>query len=89
MQKRYGITLSRHAEMLAEQGGICANPACGRPAVHIDHDHACCDRVGSCGQCVRGVLCYQCNIALGMAGDDPKVLIGLVDYLEGWKNQWV
>jgi hypothetical protein len=35
----------------------------------IDHDHACCDRPfgsdrQSCGHCIRGVLCLDCNIML-------------------------
>jgi hypothetical protein len=41
---------------------------------HIDHDH-------DTGK-VRGVLCHHCNVALGMARSDPRVLRGLISYIE-------
>ena len=49
----------------------------------IDHDHACCPQnYGTCGKCNRGLLCGHCNSALGMAQESPRVLQGLLDYLE-------
>lgn len=78
----YSITGPRLFQMLAEQGGLCAT-GCGTqlslmvgrgdPATaHVDHDHSCCPR-GSCGRCVRGLLCPPCNQALGWieSGPDP------------------
>jgi hypothetical protein len=40
---------------------------------HIDHDH----QTGK----IRGILCRHCNLALGHAKDDPKILQALIDYL--------
>jgi hypothetical protein len=31
----------------------------------IDHNHACCDKEISCGSCIRGILCNQCNTQIG------------------------
>lgn len=47
----------------------------------VDHDHSCCPGEGSCGNCVRGLLCWYCNAAAGMLSDEPKRLIGLADYI--------
>ncbi|MFF3290030.1 endonuclease VII domain-containing protein [Streptomyces sp. NPDC003023] len=48
------------------------------PAVHVDH----CHRTGR----VRGVLCFNCNSAIGKLGDDPDTLRRAIAYLEG--NAW-
>lgn len=49
----------------------------------IDHDHSCCpEPAQSCGKCVRGLLCSQCNWAIGQAGDSPERLRAMADYLE-------
>jgi Recombination endonuclease VII len=51
--------------MLAAQGGVCA--VCEKPdPEHFDHDH----ETGV----VRGMLCFNCNQALGNARDDVEVL---------------
>jgi hypothetical protein len=58
--------------MLAEQGGVCA--CCDKPnPEHVDHDHA-------SGR-VRGMLCFNCNQALGNVRDQVPTLERLRDYL--------
>ncbi|MCT7352744.1 endonuclease VII domain-containing protein [Streptomyces sp. 15-116A] len=49
------------------------------PAVHVDH----CHKTGK----VRGVLCFNCNSAIGKLGDDPDAVRRAAAYLEGtsWK----
>ena len=57
--------------------------ACGATDdLHIDHDHACCpSRRKSCGECVRGVLCGPCNLALGHLNEDPVRMAALAAYI--------
>lgn len=80
LRAKYGITLVDYNLLLAAQGGTCATcdattgDSRGR-SLHVDHDHA-------SGE-VRGLLCSNCNTAIGKAGDDPVHLRRLADYLEG------
>lgn len=84
--KFYGLTPEKYREMLEEQGGvckICGQPPCqGRTLLSVDHDHSCCPKGGSCGECVRGLLCEECNKAIGIMRDSPERLRKAADYLE-------
>lgn len=87
--RNYGITPAELIALEAAQGGLCA--VCQQPprgkapgrahqgvrreaGLHVDHCH------GS-GR-VRGLLCGNCNTMIGLAGEDPKVLMAAVEYLE-------
>jgi hypothetical protein len=83
LKNKYNITADQYEAMLADQGGVCA--ACGGTCntgqrLAVDHDHGCCeDRVRSCGECVRGLLCRTCNQGLGFLERNNSHLF---DYLE-------
>lgn len=70
----YGITAQDYDDMLKKQGGKCI---CGKDngsiRLHIDHDH----RTGK----IRGLLCYRCNHAIGLAQDNPETFEILAQYL--------
>jgi hypothetical protein len=58
--------------------GICSGPG----PLQVDHDHACCPGKYSCGACVRGFLCNNCNNGLGRFKDDTARLRAAADYVE-------
>ena len=53
-------------------------------AVHIDHAHSCCPGGWSCGKCIRGILCSNCNTAIGLMSDDIKKLNNAISYLQNF-----
>ncbi|MFG2956956.1 endonuclease domain-containing protein [Streptomyces sp. NPDC048291] len=63
--------------MVASQYGICAI-CLSAPPVHVDH----CHKTGR----VRGVLCFNCNSAIGKLRDDPDAARRAAAYPEG--NLW-
>jgi hypothetical protein len=75
----YGITDDEYNRIGVEQAGVCAT--CkkirrwrGTESLHVDH----CHETGR----VRGLLCYYCNAALGLIGDDIQTLQAMIEYLE-------
>jgi hypothetical protein len=71
-RRRYGITAEHFDQMFAEQDGLCK--ICQEaPASHVDHDHA-------TGR-VRGLLCFNCNGALGQFRDRTDLIMRAVAYL--------
>lgn len=76
--RRTGFTAATLQERLEQQGYRCAIcrtdlTVLRRRDWHADHDHA----TGT----PRGVLCGQCNMALGLFKDDPTRLQAAIDYL--------
>lgn len=87
LARKYSLSRERYEQMLAEQNhgcAICLVPFSEKVVPAVDHDHACCaQKHGSCGRCVRGLLCRGCNTALGNLGDDVGRLLRAVIYLVG------
>jgi hypothetical protein len=63
---------SDYLDLLDKQGGgcgICGSKGEGSKKLDflcVDHDHKCCNKRKTCGDCVRGLLCGLCNLRLGM-----------------------
>jgi hypothetical protein len=78
LKRNYGLTEAERDAMIASQRGLCAICLDALP-VHVDH----CHKTGR----VRGVLCFNCNSAIGKLGDDPDAVRRAAAYLEGisWK----
>lgn len=84
IKSKYGLTIEEYNALLQAQGNVCA--ACkypftyirnGKPeSYHVDHDHKT-DKV-------RGLLCGDCNRALGYLKDDPERIKGLLEYVLKW-----
>jgi hypothetical protein len=87
LKTAYGIDIKDYDNMRAKQGYKCAicfksEEEIGKK-LHIDHDHGCCFSSSTCGKCIRGLLCYSCNIGLGNFKDSPKILKNAIIYLGG------
>lgn len=87
--ERYGLTARQLADLIVKQGGGCA--ICGHNILlddrwAVDHDHSCCAGIRTCGKCVRGALCYSCNLGLGKFKDSPELLANAMAYLKGNNN---
>jgi hypothetical protein len=81
---KYGITLDQYRVMLNSQGNCCAICKTTTPDTksnkffYVDHNHK--------TNKVRGLLCYHCNIALGMIRDNISVGLSLVEYLKKYEK---
>lgn len=78
---RHGISYEKYLEMCAALDGKCQICQRNDVALNIDHDHKCCPGPYSCGKCIRGLLCRDCNTALGKFKDDLDRMRAAVKYL--------
>lgn len=77
LKRKYGLSLQDYDDLLESQDGLCA--ICKRPPVEgrnlaVDHDH-------STGV-IRGLLCHNCNVAIGNFGESLEIIKAAVVYLE-------
>lgn len=70
----YGISREEYLLLFEKQNGLCA--ICCRDIdrkLCVDHCHK--------TKKVRGLLCHNCNRALGLIGDDPETAKRMLNYL--------
>lgn len=84
LKSKYGISLPDYQKLLNSQGGCCAICNATKQDIkkskhfYVDHNH-------TTGK-VRGLLCYHCNIALGMLRDNITTALNLVEYLKKYEE---
>ena len=75
LMKKYRLTIENYDKMLVAQNGVCA--ICGHPpnwrCLSVDHNHI----TGN----VRGLLCSNCNMMLGLVDDSIEILRSAIEYL--------
>jgi protein-arginine kinase activator protein McsA len=74
IKRKFGITSVEYEKLLKHQQNKCA--ICQRDNVlfHIDHDHV----TGK----IRGLLCSNCNTAIGLLKEDEGILLMVIKYLK-------
>ena len=81
LKNKFGMTLEQYDSLLIQQGERCA--VCSTPRselkrdLSVDHNH----HTGK----IRGLLCDNCNIALGHLKEDTERMINLIQYVETHK----
>lgn len=89
--KKYGTTVEWYRDKLIAQNGLCA--ICSHLSHHhgtlqrlqVDHNHNCCDlRTKSCGKCLRGLLCADCNVLLSYLERLLKETTSVVPKWDTW-----
>lgn len=90
--KKYNLTPEQYVELAEAQNYCCA--ICGTPetrerdgkvsALAVDHDHECCPGASSCGECIRGLLCFRCNVGIGYFYDNPTIMEKAAQYIREW-----
>ena len=82
----FNLSLEDYNRLFRHQSYVCAG--CKKPPepnklLTIDHNHNCCQSEKSCGKCIRGLLCRNCNAILGFCNDSPEILRNLEEYISG------
>jgi hypothetical protein len=79
LKNQYGLTQQNFEEMLIRQNFLCAICKSKMEPPCVDHDHNTNE--------IRGLLCSNCNTAIGMFEDSVKILKSAIHYLENGVNE--
>lgn len=76
---RTGLTKSDYKALIKRAKGRCeicktTKPRLGNKRLVVDHDHK--------SKQIRGLLCSNCNVALGYFKDDTKLITNAINYLK-------
>jgi hypothetical protein len=76
LRVKYGLALDQYQLLLERQGGVCA--ICHAPLkerhIQVDHNHA--------TGLVRGLLCSDCNLAIGLLHESIESIERCIGYLQ-------
>lgn len=82
LKRTYGITLQEYNDLLQKQQDLCSTCKTHKSAfdydLHVDHNHI----TGK----VRGLLCGDCNRAIGMLKDSTTIVSNVLDYLKSFEE---
>lgn len=78
LKYKYGITVDEYNILLEAQSGKCAICKTNSPGgkfnnFHVDHDHN--------TNKIRGLLCMNCNTALGSLKEDINIIEAMLHYI--------
>lgn len=88
LKRSYGITIEDVVRTLINQHGLCANRGCGKEIsieVKTGENRAVVDHCHRTGK-FRAILCMSCNLELGKLEKNKNKILGLVEYLDKFKN---
>jgi len=79
LKRKYNITLAQFQDLIRRSGNRCQ--CCRIPFSRLLRQRPNVDHCHATGK-IRGILCNRCNVLLGHAFDNPKILRQCARYLE-------